>query len=73
MALIATGLPREVARFQARSALSGVGFTTTEAESIVGHPLRRRIVFWLMLVGNAGFVTIVVSLILTFANSAGGT
>ncbi|HWH13902.1 MAG TPA: hypothetical protein VNT51_04095 [Miltoncostaeaceae bacterium] len=35
--LTATGLSREVARFQARSALSGVGFTTGEAESVVNH------------------------------------
>jgi K+/H+ antiporter YhaU regulatory subunit KhtT len=69
VALMATGMPREIARFQSRSALSGVGFTTGEAESVVGHPVRRRIVFVLMLVGNAGFVTIVASLALTFASS----
>ncbi len=69
VAMVATGLPRDVARFQARSALSGVGFTTGEAETVVGHPVRRRIVFLLMLIGNAGFVTIVASLILTFAGS----
>jgi hypothetical protein len=69
VALIATGMPREIAKFQSRSALSGVGFTTGEAETIVGHPVRRRIVFVLMLVGNAGFVSIVASLALTFASS----
>ena len=37
-----TGLSREIARFQARSAFTGVGFTTAEAESVVGHPVRRR-------------------------------
>ena len=32
VALSLTGLSREVARFQARSAFTGVGFTTNEAE-----------------------------------------
>jgi Trk-type K+ transport system membrane component len=34
MALMLTGLSRESARFQSRSAFTGVGFTTTEAESL---------------------------------------
>ena len=42
--LTATGLSREVARFQARSAFTGAGYTTTESESVVNHPVRRRIV-----------------------------
>jgi hypothetical protein len=71
LALTATGMPAEVARFQARSAFTGVGFTTGESESIVGHPVRRRIVMLLMMVGNAGFVTIVASLILSFTSSSG--
>ena len=49
VALVLTGLSRDSARFQARSALSGTGFTTTEAESVVGHPVRRRIAMALML------------------------
>lgn len=71
VALIATGLPFEVARFQARSALTGVGYTTRESESIVNHPIRRRIVLSLMLLGNAGFVTLIASLIFSFAGTAG--
>ncbi len=70
LALVATGLPIEIARFQARSALSGVGFTTTESETVVGHPIRRRIVLGLMLMGQAGLVSIAASLILTFAGGA---
>lgn len=66
MALAHTGLSREVAHFQARSAFSGVGYTTSESEKIVNHPVRRRIVLSLMLFGNAGFVTSVSSLVLTF-------
>lgn len=66
VALTHTGLSREAARFQARSAFTGSGFTTTESERVVNHPLRRRIVLALMLLGNAGVVTAVSSLILTF-------
>ena len=66
IALGVTGLSRESARFQARSAFTGVGFTTREAESVVNHPVRRRIVLVLMLLGNAGLVTIVASLLLSF-------
>lgn len=69
VALTLTGMSRESARFQARSALSGVGFTTSEAESIVSHPVRRRIVMVLMLLGSAGIVTVVATLVLSFANT----
>lgn len=67
VALTATGLSTEVAHFQARSALTGVGFTSTEAELVVNHPVRRRIVLSLMLVGNAGLVTIIATLVVGFA------
>jgi hypothetical protein len=64
IALEATGLPRSQARFQALSALSGTGFTTREAESIVNHPRRRHIVIWLILLGNVGIVTFLILIIL---------
>lgn len=64
VALTATGLSREAARFQARSAFSGAGFTTTESESVVRHPVRRRIIMWLMLAGNAGIVAVMASIVL---------
>ena len=51
-ALIATGVPPESAAFQARSAFSGAGFTTTEAENVVNHPVRRRIISLAMFVGS---------------------
>lgn len=72
IALTHTGLSRESARFQARSALTGAGFTTTESEKVVNHPVRRRIVMILMLVGNAGIVTGMASLMLTFVHGSGG-
>jgi Trk-type K+ transport system membrane component len=69
LALTATGMNRQIARFQARSAFTGVGFTTSEAEDVVHHPVRRRIIMLLMLLGNAGVITIAASLILSFAKS----
>lgn len=73
IALAVTGLSRESARFQARSAFTGVGFTTSEAESVVNHPVRRRVVLILMLLGNAGLVTIVASLLISFAQAEGSS
>jgi K+/H+ antiporter YhaU regulatory subunit KhtT len=71
VALTLTGLSKESARFQARSAFTGVGFTTTEAESIVNHPVRRRIIMVLMMLGNAGLVTVAASLMLSFLGQDG--
>ncbi len=61
--LILTGLSLPLARFQARSAFTGCGYTTGESEQIVGHPVRRRIISTLMLLGNAGIVTTVGALL----------
>lgn len=69
VALEATGMARESAQFQARSALMGVGFTTSEAEDITSHPVRRRIVLYLMTVGNASVVTGIGSFLLTFLDA----
>ncbi len=71
VALTHTGLSRESAKFQARSAFTGVGFTTGESEKVVNHPVRRRILLMLMLLGNAGVVTAVSSLIISFVNLGG--
>src|SRR5687767_2174811 len=73
VALTVTGVPREVARFQARSALTGAGFTTQEAEAVVAHPVRRRILMILMIVGNVGAAGLIASLIGSFVgvDSAG--
>lgn len=66
IALEHTGMERERARFQARSAFTGAGFTTSESELVVKHPIRRKIIMTLLLLGNAGFVTAVSSLIIGF-------
>jgi Trk K+ transport system NAD-binding subunit len=69
VALIFTGMSPDMARFQAFSAFSTVGFTTSEAESVVNHPVRRRIITMLMLAGNIGFVGIVVTALSSFEGS----
>jgi hypothetical protein len=69
VALTLTGLSRETAAFQARSALSGAGFTTSESEAIVRQPARRRIVMFLMLVGSVGAVTVIATLVLSFVGT----
>jgi hypothetical protein len=69
-ALVLTGLSREAARFQAFSAFTGTGFTTGEAEGVVTHPVRRRIILLLMILHGAGLVTLVVSLLLTFMGTS---
>src|SRR5919199_4601943 len=66
VALTLTGMSRESSRFQARSAFFGVGFTTHEAESVVSHPVRRRIIAWLILLGNAGVVSVLGTLLISF-------
>jgi hypothetical protein len=66
LTLQVTGMSRDSARFQARSALTGAGFTTSESEAVVNHPVRRRVIMRLMLLGSAGIVTAVASLILSF-------
>ncbi len=71
IALMMTGLEKHKARFQALSAFSGTGFTTKEAELIVNHPVRRKITRWLMIMGNAGIVTVIVAATSSFTTSAG--
>jgi TrkA-C domain len=70
-ALVLTGLSEEVARFQVQSAFLGVGYTTREAEQVMHHPVRRRIVMLLMLAGNAGVVAAVSGVVLLFAAVSG--
>lgn len=69
VALTLTGLSRDMASFQARSAYTGVGFTTAESEAVVSDPRRRRIMKILMLLGHAGLVTSASTLIIGFSDS----
>lgn len=52
------GLPPPSARFQARSALTGTGYTTTEAETVVRDPASRAAATMLMMIGYLGPATI---------------
>lgn len=70
--LTASGLSRQAAQFQARSAFTGSGFTTSESERVVDHPLRRRVIMALMLLGNAGIVAAASTTILGFRHGGIG-
>lgn len=69
-ALTKTGISYDAAIFQAQSAFMGVGFTTSEAESVVSHPVRRRIIRGLMLLGFVAITSTLGTLVVTFANSS---
>ena len=71
VALSLTGISREVARFQVRSAFFGAGYTTAEAESIMNHPVRRRIVQLLIVWGAIGLTSILGSSVLTLTRQDG--
>lgn len=70
-ALILTGMTLPVARFQAASAFFGTGFTTKEAELVVNHPVRRRIILHLIIAGNIGITSAMATLVITFVNRDG--
>ena len=70
MALMFTGLSLEAASFQGRSVFSGVGFPTSESELIMNHPVRRKILMFLMLLGNIGIATVVATVIVSLLSTA---
>jgi hypothetical protein len=61
VALRLTGLDQKTANFQALSAFTRAGFTTAESEKVVSNPQRRAIVTWLIILGNAGIVAVIVT------------
>ncbi len=71
VALVLTGLSEESARFQALSAFTGAGFTTSESEQVIKHPVRRRIITILLRLGSAGIISAIASLILSFTAIGG--
>jgi hypothetical protein len=71
IALMMTGMDQEKARFQALSAFSRAGFTTREGELVVNNPRRRRIITWLIILGNAGLVAVIVTATSSIAISQG--
>jgi hypothetical protein len=58
-----TGLEWSMAKFQAISCFTSTGFTTKEAEQIAANPQRRRIASTLMVLGHAGLVTMIATLV----------
>jgi len=68
VALMVTGMAREAAKFEARSAWTGTGFTSSESEQVVRHPVRRQIITFLMILRNAGLVGAASTLIISFVN-----
>ncbi|MBE7496773.1 MAG: TrkA C-terminal domain-containing protein [Verrucomicrobiaceae bacterium] len=64
-ALMMTGLSWDTASFQSYSAFFGVGFTTKEAEMVVNHPVRRRIIRDLILAGNVGLTSALAALVVS--------
>lgn len=71
-ALMMTGLSWDAASFQSYSAFFGVGFTTREAELVVNHPVRRRIIRDLILAGNIGITSAAATLVATMVQNASG-
>lgn len=69
-ALLLTGMSLPVSRFQATSAFFGVGFTTSEAEMVVNHPVRRRIILHLIVAGNIGLTSAAATLVMSFVQNS---
>ena len=71
-ALMMTGLSWDAANFQSYSAFFGVGFTTREAELVVNHPIRRRIIRDLILAGNVGVTSALATMVATLVQNSSG-
>ncbi len=71
IALVFTGMEESKARFQALSAFTRTGFTTREAETVMRDPRRRSIVTWLIIIGNAGLVTVIVTATSSLTSTTG--
>jgi Kef-type K+ transport system membrane component KefB len=71
IALQFTGMEPGMAMFQSLSAFTNTGFTTKAAEEVVKHRKRRVIVSILMIVGHIGIVSVIVTLVHSFASETG--
>ena len=67
--LMHTGMSHDNACFQARSAWTNSGFTTSRSECMVNHPIRRRVLMILMLGGNVGLATTSAAFIVGMADN----
>jgi len=68
-----TGMDEKTARFQALSAFTGTGFTTRDSERVVANEKRRKIITVLMILGNAGIVSVITTLVLYVFKSGEGS
>ncbi len=66
VALKMTGLDEKRAYFQALSAFTGTGFTTSDSELVLQNDIRRKIIMILMILGNAGFITVITTVVISF-------
>lgn len=66
VALRMTGLDEKRAYFQALSAFTGTGFTTRDSELVFEDDIRRKIIIILMVLGNAGLITVITTLVISF-------
>ncbi|MFH1305300.1 MAG: TrkA C-terminal domain-containing protein [Candidatus Omnitrophota bacterium] len=73
VALNLTGLDEKRAFFQALSAFTGTGFTTRDSELVVRNDIRRKIIMFLMIMGNAGLVSVITTLMLSLFEGGGLT
>ena len=69
VALKLTGLSWDVASFQAQSAFTGAGFTTSESEHLISHPARRKIVGLMMSLGSIGVGSALVTVVVTLTTA----
>ena len=58
-----SGVPRQISRFQAVSALTGAGFTTSESELLLQTPERRKVVIALMITGSIGLGSLIATVV----------
>jgi Trk-type K+ transport system membrane component len=66
-----TGMEPKMAMFHAISAYTNTGFTTRAAEEVVKYHKRRVIANVLMIIGHIGIVSVIVTLVHSFAIEAG--
>jgi hypothetical protein len=71
VALQQTGMNEATARFQALSVFTGCGFTTSESETIVNYPVRRKIAAVLMIIGNLGLIGVLSTLVVSLVGTDG--
>jgi len=71
-ALMMTGLSWDAASFQSYSAFFGLGFTTSKAELVVNHPVRRRTIRDLILAGKVGVTSALATLVATMVQNSSG-